>query len=68
MAKIKASVSVSGTDLVAMREEALQNLGELYASKWTIEEVDLWGEEDLASKAGMLRAWRGSFTATAEIT
>lgn len=63
MAKITANISVSGTDLPAMRDEALQMLSELYGGEWTVTEVDLWGQEDLASKAGMLRSWNGSFTA-----
>lgn len=67
MAKISATVSVTGTDLPAMRDEALRMLGELHTTEWTLEEVDLWGEEDLASKAGLLRSWRGSFTAEAQL-
>lgn len=67
MAKITANISVAGTDLVAMRDEALEKLSELHSGSWTIESADLWGEEDMASKQGMLRSWRASFSATAQL-
>lgn len=67
MAKITARISVSGTDLDAMRDEAIDRLSELYRGPWQVEEVDLWGEEDIASKQGMLRNWQATFSCEASI-
>lgn len=68
MGKVVARITVQGTDLEAMRNEAIEKLSELHGGAWTVDEVDLWGSEDIASKAGMLRNWSGSFTCSTTLS
>jgi hypothetical protein len=67
MAKVTARLSVKGTDLREMMEQAKEQMADLGDAQWRITEVELWNQEDMASKSGMVRLWSGSFTLEANV-
>lgn len=63
MAKVTARVNVKGIDLKEMMASAMEQLGELSDTTWTITDVDLWGHEDFASRNGLAQLWSASMSA-----
>jgi hypothetical protein len=68
MAKVTARVSVNGTDLNAMMDQAKEQFGDLSnGTDFKITEVDLWGAQDIASKQGMTIMWNATITGEATV-
>lgn len=67
MATIKVRTDMSGVDLAQMIRQVKEQLSELSATEWRIVEADLWSSDDVASRQGMARLWRGGFTAETTI-
>lgn len=65
--KVTANTSVSGIDLRDMMAEAQSRFDEMANVPWTIVSVDVWGNEDVASKQGMSQLWRATFNAEASL-
>lgn len=68
MAKITARMNGRGTDLEAMKQNAISKFEDLSpGADWTITEIDLWGEEDVGTRQGMVSMWTATITATADV-
>lgn len=67
MPKVTARINVRGIDLSQMIADAKEKLSELTDAEWKINEVDLYGDEDISSRQGMARLWSASMSAEANI-
>lgn len=65
--KTRLRLTVKGTSLAEMAQSALEKADQLASADWTVEEVDLWGEEDVQAREGMLVVFSGSFTLVADV-
>lgn len=67
MAKVTVRLQVRGVDLKEMMSGAVEQAGELSEAAWKITEIDVWGNEDIASRQGMARLWQASMTLEATV-
>lgn len=65
--KAKIRLTLKGTDLAEMAKTALSKADQLAKADWSIEEVDLWGEEDVQSKEGMVIMFSATFNLVADV-
>jgi len=67
MPKVTCRISVKGVDLKDMMAQAVGQMMDLTDAKWKITDIDLWGQEDIASRSGMARLWSASMVLEANI-
>lgn len=65
--KTRLKITVRGTDLAEMAKSAMSKADQLASAEWTVEEADVWGEEDIQSKEGMLVMFTCNFTLVADV-
>lgn len=65
--KTTLKLTIKGTALAEMAQSALAKADQLANADWAVSEVDLWGEEDVQAKEGMLVVFTGTFTLVAEV-
>lgn len=66
--RTRMSLSMKGTSLRDMVRRALAKADELAPARWSIEDADVWGEEDVESREnGMLVVFSVTFHLVADI-
>ncbi|MFA6046180.1 MAG: hypothetical protein WC718_14445 [Phycisphaerales bacterium] len=68
MPKIVVNVSVKGTDLKQMMASAKEQMADLGAVPWKITQINLWGQDDAATRQGMVKLWSASMDLEANIS
>jgi TnpA family transposase len=68
MPKVTARLTVKGVDLKEMMNQAIGQMADLTDAQWTISEIELWGQEDVASREGMARLWSASMSLEANVS
>lgn len=67
--KVTVSINVQADELSVIAEEAMRELGALHpGADWSIEEVNIWGRQDAASRDdGLVTIWNAEVKATATV-
>mgnify|MGYP001316287895 CR=1 FL=1 len=67
MSKVTVRVSVKGTDIREMMATAKEQVADLGDAPWTISEMELYGQDDMATKQGLVKMWSASMTLDADV-
>lgn len=65
--KTKMTLMLKGTDLAELAKRALAKADTLCKADWTIEEADVWGEEDAQAREGMVIMFSVTFKLVADV-
>ena len=66
--KTRMSLTLKGTDLAELAKRALEKADTLARADWSIEEAEVWGEEDAQAREGMVIIFTVNFKLVADIT